>query len=144
MYRLIYKSTSAKPIDRDTVRHLLHSSMEMNRKHGVTGALLATSTRFLQVIEGEFNALNDTFRRILEDERHHTIKIIHFAPAGRRLFEDWAMRGFGVFNLNRDLEARLRDKYGEEEGSVRFPEEEWSALSLVFDVNMMDEQAISG
>lgn len=144
MYRLVYKSTSAEPIDRDTVRRILHSSMEMNRMHGVTGALLATSTHFLQVIEGDFDKLNETFTRILKDERHHTVRIVHFGPAGRRLFEDWAMRGFGVFNLNRDLEARLKEKYGEEDGGVRFPEEEWSALSLVFDVNMMDEQAISG
>ena len=144
MYRLIYKSRSSGPVDRDSVRRILHSSMEMNREHGVRGALLATATHFLQVLEGEYEALNETFSRIMKDPRHHDIRLVHFAPAGRQLFRDWAMRGFGVFDLNRDLEEELKEKYGEEEGGIRFPEEEWSALSMVFDVNMMDEPAISG
>lgn len=144
MYRLIYKSRSSGPVNRETVRQILHSSMEMNRQHGVRGALLATATHFLQVLEGGYEELNETFSRILMDSRHHEIRIVHFAPAGRHLFQDWAMRGFGVFDLNRELEEELREKYGEEEGGIRFPEEEWSALSIVFDVNMMDESAISG
>jgi hypothetical protein len=143
MYRLIYKSRSSEPINRETIRSILHSSMELNRSHGLTGALLATETHFLQVLEGEYEALNETFSRILDDPRHTQIRIIHFAPAGRRLFGDWAMRGFGVFDLNRSLESSLKDKYGEEDGGIRFPEEEWSALSMVFDVNMMDEQTVS-
>ncbi|OPL18315.1 MAG: hypothetical protein AVO35_05570 [Candidatus Aegiribacteria sp. MLS_C] len=143
MYRLIYKSRSSGPVSRETVSRIIHSSMEMNRKHGVRGALLATATHFLQVLEGEYEALNETFFRILKDPGHHDIRIVHFAPAGRHLFQDWAMRGFGVFDLNRNLEERLREKYGEEDGGVRFPEEEWSALSMVFDVSMMDEPAIS-
>ena len=139
MFRLIYKSKAMNPpIDRETVRSILHSSMEANRRHGVNGALLATATHFLQVLEGDFEAVNEAFQRIVADERHHSIRIIHFGPAANELFKGWAMRGFGVFDLNRDIEARMKEKYGEEEGSIKFPIEEWSALSLVFDVNMMD------
>ena len=145
MYRLIYKSTSSRQrLTRRDVRDILHSSMELNRESGLNGALLATKTHFLQVLEGDFDSVNETFGRIAADERHHTVRIIHFGPAASSLFEGWAMRGFGIFDLNKELEDDLRRKYGEEEGGIRFPLEEWSALSLIFDVNMMSDDVVLG
>lgn len=139
MYRLIYKSRSRGDIQRDTVRDILHKSMELNREAGLTGVLLATDTHFMQVLEGEFGPLNSTFFRIASDSRHDNIQLVSYGPAEKRLFQDWVMRGFGVFDLNRDLEKSLVEKYGKEGESVRFPTEEWAALALVFDIRMMQQ-----
>ena len=40
----------------------------------------------------------------------------------------------GVFDFNRDLIDDLIDQYGEEDGSVRFPVEEWKVLALISDL----------
>jgi hypothetical protein len=53
------------------------------------------------------------------------------------IFSGWGMRGLGVFDFNKDLEASLMEKYGEEDGSVKFPLEEWVALSLINDIRMV-------
>ena len=109
----------------------------MNRRVGVTGALLATDTHFLQVLEGDFKELNETFLRIARDHRHDKIELIYFGAASRQLFKGWHMRGFGIFDLNRELEQELKKKYGEEDGGVRFPVEDWSALAMIHDVRML-------
>ncbi len=79
MFRLIYKSRCRGSIDRETVRTILHESSELNKAAGITGALLATDTHFLQVLEGDFQKLNETFMKIAGDTRHETIQIISFS-----------------------------------------------------------------
>ncbi|HBH27982.1 MAG: BLUF domain-containing protein [Desulfofustis sp. PB-SRB1] len=143
MYRLTYKSKSSGPINKETLRDILYASMESNRLHGVTGALLATHSHYLQVLEGDFAGVNETFLRIARDPRHDTLELVAFGPVTRRLFDKWNMKAFGIFDLNKELADQLMEKYGEENGGVRFPIQEWAALSLIFDVSMMNNQAFS-
>jgi hypothetical protein len=93
--------------------------------------LVATETHFLQVLEGEFEALNATFERISRDTRHHEIQLISFGEIEERRFGDWGMHGIGLFDLNPELAARLRSKYGEDNGNVRFPSTEYEVMSLL-------------
>ena len=140
MYRLIYKSQSVSEVDQEMVKDIIECSWKTNEKSKITGALLATRTHFLQVLEGEFAEVNETFFRIVSDPRHQYIQLISFAPAARRLFEGWTMQGFGLFDLDLELEKRLKVKFGEESGGVCFPVEEWSALSLMSDIRAIRDQ----
>jgi len=137
MFRLIYKSKSIVEVDQETVKDIIEHSAEMNEKFGITGALVATKTHFLQVLEGDYKAVNHRFFKITSDPRHHDIELIHFGAAEKRLFDGWLMKGFGIFDLNVELERHLKNKYGEEDGGVRFPTEEWAALSLMHDIRVM-------
>jgi len=134
MYRLIYKSRAKQRIDWDFVSELVDSSEGSNRDAGITGVLLATETHFLQVLEGEFDEVNELFVRIVRDPRHDKIQLISFDCVESRLFGGWAMHGIGVFDFNQELIDDLTDQYGEEEGSVRFPIEDWKVLSLISDL----------
>lgn len=138
MFRLIYKSRSVVEIDQETVKDILEHSAEMNEKCGITGALLATRTHFLQVLEGEYKDVNNRFFNIVSDPRHENIELVHFGAIEKRLFEGWVMKGFGIFDLNTELEKHLKIKYGEEDGGVMFPTEEWAALSLMHDIRVME------
>jgi hypothetical protein len=135
MYRLIYKSRSTREIDWPTVQAILNSSENQNREHDIDGVLLATDTHFLQVLEGRFEDVNDTFMRIVQDSRHTDLRLISYGVIDARLFPGWGMKGIGVFDLNKSLEARLLDKYGEENGTVKFPLEEWMVLAMIQDIN---------
>ena len=140
MYRLIYKSHCTQPIDWELVRAIQHESEEYNSTHQITGLLLATDTRFLQVIEGRYEDVNRVFMRIARDDRHADIQLVSFNIVDARLFEGWGMKGIGVFDLNEDLEKRLVRKYGaEDDGSLRFPLEEWLVLAMIFDIKMINE-----
>ena len=140
MYRLIYKSKSIVELDQETVKDIIQRSQEMNEKRGITGALLATRTHFLQALEGEYEEVNLTFFKIATDPRHEEIQLVSFGPVEKRLFEGWVMKGFGIFDLNLELADRLKEKYGEEEGGVKFPIEEWAALSLMLDIKLIAEE----
>lgn len=105
----------------------------------MTGSLLATDTHFLQVLEGGFEELNAAFYRIARDPRHDSLQLICFGPAPDRMFEGWYMRGFGIFDLNLELEEQLKQKYGVEDGGVRFPVVEWEALAMFHDLKMLAE-----
>ncbi|WP_370979360.1 BLUF domain-containing protein [Agaribacterium sp. ZY112] len=136
MYRLIYKSKSQKPIDWACVEDIMHSSEKHNQINEITGVLLASETHFLQVIEGHYEHVNQTYCRIINDNRHGGFQLIAFHPVDARLFESWSMKGIGVFNFNQQTALALSQKYGEEEGGLRFPLEEWQALALIQDVHI--------
>ena len=139
MYRLIYKSRCVESIDWEMIREILRVSEKNNEANAITGALLASRTHFLQVLEGEFEVINQTFFNIAKDSRHSELQLISFGPVESRLFAHWGMKGIGAFDFNTDLAQELMKKYGEEGGSVRFPSEEWKALALIHEVEMMEE-----
>ena len=136
MYRLIYKSRANRKIDWNLVNELIAGSEQSNQGAGITGVLLATETHFLQVLEGGFDDVNELFMHIVRDPRHDKIRLIAFGCVDSRLFGGWAMHGVGIFNFNRKLVDELIDQYGEEEGSVRFPVEDWKVLALISDLRM--------
>lgn len=139
MRRLIYKSRCTENITWETMREILNTSEKNNENSEITGALLASKTHFLQVLEGDFEAVNKTFFAIARDNRHTDIELISFDAIDCRLFSHWGMKGIGAFDFNTELSEKLKQKYGEEEGGIRFPVTEWKALALLFDIEMMDE-----
>ena len=118
---LVYKSRCKSVVDLDLVDSILASSIRNNAANGVTGVLLATRTHFLQVLEGGFEALNETFERISGDTRHEKIQLISFTEIEERRFGEWAMHGIGLFDLNQELTIKLCKEFGEEDGNVRLP-----------------------
>ena len=137
MYRLIYKSRSTTPLNWDIVREITSTSEENNAVLGVTGILLASRTHFMQALEGKFEAVNTVFRRIVKDDRHSELSLVGFSVIDARLFCGWGMRGIGAFDFNKNIEAELKDKYGEEQEGIHFPLEEWQALAMINDIKMM-------
>jgi len=137
MYRIIYKSRSVQPLNWEIVRSITSVSEKSNEACGVTGVLLASRTHFLQALEGKFEDVNSVFRRIARDERHEELSIIGFSLIDARLFGSWGMRGIGAFDFNLQIEEELKQKYGEEDGGLHFPLEEWQALAMINDIKMM-------
>lgn len=137
MYRLIYKSRANQLIDWEFVKTLIGKSESKNQQVGITGVLLATRTHFLQVIEGDFDEINQLFMHIARDPRHEEIQLVSFTCVESRLFGGWAMHAIGVFDFNQELTNDLIKQYGEEEGSVKFPVEDWKVLALISDLRVV-------
>ena len=141
MYRLIYRSRATSPLDWPVIEAILHAADKNNRNHKITGFLLASRSHFMQVIEGRYEDVNRTFMRIVRDKRHTDVEIVGFDVISGRLFGGWSMRGIGVLDTNSDIARRLMEKYGSEEGGVRFPREPWLALAMIFDLNAIEVPA---
>ena len=80
------------------------------------------------------------FFRIVKDPRHADIKLVSFGAVENALFSEWRMKGFGVFDLNLELENRLKQQYGEEENGVFLPIDETQALSLLYDIEIIEKK----
>ena len=140
MRRIVYISTAAD-LSTAEVAQILESAQRNNAQREITGFLLASRSHFMQVIEGRFEDVNRTFMRIVRDKRHTDVEIVGFDVISGRLFGGWSMRGIGVLDTNSDIARRLMEKYGSEEGGVRFPREPWLALAMIFDLNAIEVPA---
>ena len=131
LHSAIYRSRCKGKANWDLVNSILSSSSKNNSSNGITGVLVATETHFLQVLEGEFEALNATLERISRDTRHQEVQMISFAEIEERRFSDWSMHGIGLFDLNSELASSLSKKFGDENGNVRFPTTKAGVMDLL-------------
>jgi len=97
MFQLVYSSTELCPFSADQLKVLLEKSRERNQQAGITGMLLYQRGRFLQVLEGEEEAVRTVAARIERDSRHGWISVLHEGTSERREFPDWSM---GFRNLD--------------------------------------------
>lgn len=105
MNYIVYVSQAAKAFSTDELAGLLTHSRERNADDGVTGLLIYRYNpdfrrgNFLQVLEGTDDALEDVWRRISSDPRHHTIIVLDEGTSDARMFGDWSM---GFRNVDED------------------------------------------
>jgi hypothetical protein len=107
LYSAIYKSRCKGEANWELVESILESSTRNIPASGITGVLVATETHFLQILKGEFEAINETLERISRDTRHERVQLIRFSQIRKRQFNDWAMHGVGLFDLNSELTIKL-------------------------------------
>lgn len=70
---------------------IMDASNRNNQRDGITGALLFDTLWFVQILEGEREAVSAVVRRIMSDERHDAVTIMDARPASERLFGNWWM-----------------------------------------------------
>lgn len=95
LYQLVYYSRNAIGGDdaafADAVDAILAASRRNNPAVGITGALLFNAGCFAQVLEGPLEAVEATFERIQQDERHGDVSLLALEPITTRSFSNWAM-----------------------------------------------------
>jgi hypothetical protein len=86
-----------------------------NQRLGLSGALLFTGTRFVQLLEGPADALAFMREKIVADERHADVRTIAEGPWRKRSFESWSLAYAGPSQfvakvLEQALQEAQRDK----------------------------------
>ncbi|MDO9411177.1 MAG: BLUF domain-containing protein [Pseudolabrys sp.] len=84
---------------------IMDASVRNNQRDGITGALLFDPIWFVQILEGEREAISATLRRIMPDPRHDAVTVMDCAPIESRLFGNWWM-GLANMNVHSALLAR--------------------------------------
>lgn len=87
----LYLSSATRRLDNRELADLLDLSRSRNLEAGVTGMLLHHDGDFLQVLEGEDEAVARTWERIARDRRHRGIIVMLDERRDERLFPDWSM-----------------------------------------------------
>jgi hypothetical protein len=88
---LLYISLAPPSADEQTVQHILATSRRRNTALGVSGALLKYAGYYLQVLEGEQQAVQQLYERIRLDARHFDARVAAVESISERQFSGWAM-----------------------------------------------------
>ncbi len=89
--RLIYASRMTPECSPKDLQALLEVSRQNNEEMGVTGALCYSPKGFLQCLEGPADAVNEIYRRIIQDPRNEKVTLIDYRAVNERLFGGWSM-----------------------------------------------------
>jgi hypothetical protein len=90
-YQVIYSSESSTPMQSDDLEDILENARESNLEAGITGALVYIDGFFLQILEGEAQALQALMARITKDVRHEAVTVLKQGEIAASLFSDWSM-----------------------------------------------------
>lgn len=95
LIQLIYYSKNTLDADDrgqlTNLREILEKARAKNSPIGVTGYLIFDKAYFLQILEGEREAVFATYERIKGDRRHQQITLVETRDITMRSFADWTM-----------------------------------------------------
>ncbi len=86
--RIIYYSRSVLDADpeqrKEQIAQLIRTSRRQNEFSLMTSILVHEKGWFTQMLEGDRDALNQTFNRIMQDSRHKDVRIVEWREVPRR------------------------------------------------------------
>jgi predicted sulfurtransferase len=88
---LVYYSISNTEQTSESMSNILAPSREFNSKNNITGCLLFHNKIFLQLLEGEKEAVQSLYKKIKNDNRHSNVTLIAEEDAKERMFPGWSM-----------------------------------------------------
>ena len=91
MFFLVYASSAVQPFSGSDLEELLATSRENNAKADITGMLLYKDGNFMQVLEGEEEAVRALYDKIAVDPRHRGEILLQQGFTEERQFPSWSM-----------------------------------------------------
>jgi hypothetical protein len=90
-YQIIYSSQATAAMSLTDLEEILVDARTGNERRNVTGVLVYVDGVFLQILEGEKEALRGLMRSIASDSRHTAVKVFHEAEVDGPTFKSWRM-----------------------------------------------------
>ena len=90
-YQVIYSSQATTAMSVSDLEEILVEARTGNERRNITGALVYVDGVFLQILEGEKEAVLSLMRSISRDSRHSSVKVFHEAEVDEPTFGTWRM-----------------------------------------------------
>jgi Sensors of blue-light using FAD len=110
LVRLLYASRAAEAVTHDLIEAILQSSRKHNPAFGITGVLCYGGDVYMQVLEGGRDAVNALYNKIVRDERHRDIALLHYQEVAERKFAGWTMGQVNLAKVNPSLLLKYSDR----------------------------------
>ena len=91
IFHLVYVSHAVEDISYTDIRDILEVSRKHNAKENITGVLVFREGYFLQVLEGNKDAILPLVDRIRDDDRNFKLKVLVETESENRIFGEWSM-----------------------------------------------------
>ena len=91
MFQYIYTSHAVFDFSEAELITLLEESKRFNQSQGITGMLVYQNRVFIQLLEGDEEAVTKLAEKISRDPRHDEFTELASMDVGQRSFPDWSM-----------------------------------------------------
>jgi hypothetical protein len=88
---LTYTSRARLDLGDEDLAAIHQTARHLNALDGITGLLLFDGSRFLQIVEGAEEAIDNLVERLRMDPRHSAFEVRDERYVERRSFPDWSM-----------------------------------------------------
>ena len=89
--QLVYVSNRKPVCTQEEIDKILMSCQKNNPQLNITGVLLYSDNKFIQLVEGESKVIMDLYDKIKKDSRHSTPMMISYGPVKEKSFPSWHM-----------------------------------------------------
>jgi Sensors of blue-light using FAD len=89
--QLVYVSNRKQNCTEKEIDKILDSCKKNNPSLDITGILLYSETKFIQMVEGEAKVIMELYDKIKKDSRHSTPILISYGPIREKAFPNWHM-----------------------------------------------------
>lgn len=93
--RAIYCSNVAPNVSSIEIDAILQSARKNNPAKKITGVLLFSNSRFIQILEGPRDQVDELLKAIRLDERHYGVEVFIRSRIKARSFPHWSMAYIG-------------------------------------------------
>ncbi|CAN1530493.1 BLUF domain containing protein [Methylophilaceae bacterium] len=83
-FQLIYTSVPSQQLNDQGLFDILIDAQKYNQQAGVSGFMLYSPVKIIQLIEGDEANVNKLFQKIQTDPRHHSVSTQHHGFADKR------------------------------------------------------------
>jgi len=104
---LAYTSRARLDLGEDDLRDIHQVARHLNALDGITGLLLFDGIRFMQIIEGASEAIDNLVGRLRADDRHSAFEIRDERIVEARAFPGWSMELVRVGSGYKDAVTEL-------------------------------------
>jgi hypothetical protein len=94
MHAIAYVSSASWNLLDEQLDRIVSESRRLNALHGVTGVLLYCDGNFMQYLEGDREAVVETFARIRASESHYQVNELMNQSIVEREFSEWPLAYF--------------------------------------------------
>ncbi|HET8858931.1 BLUF domain-containing protein [Marivirga sp.] len=89
--QLVYVSNRTNKPSEKEIEDILEACKRNNPDLGITGALLYSDEKFLQLVEGENSTIMGLYDKIKQDKRHENCVMLSYMPIKEKSFPSWHM-----------------------------------------------------
>ena len=89
--QLVYVSNRKPSCTQEEIDKILASCKKNNPALNITGVLLYSNTKFIQLVEGEAKVIMQLYDKIKLDSRHSNTMMISYGPIKDKAFPSWHM-----------------------------------------------------
>jgi len=105
--QLVYVSKRKQNCTEEEIDKILSSCKQNNPALNITGVLLYSNDKFIQLVEGQSQSIMDLYDVIKKDERHESCVMIAYNPIEEKTFPSWHMGSKKIEESNINFETTI-------------------------------------